>query len=101
VISYPHMEKKILVIKRNGSIEPYDPEKIVRVITAAGLRPIDASELARTITDWIEKQGVFEVTTIQIRDQIFKELEKVDRHASGLFAWYQNLKDKQYKQAQK
>jgi len=100
VISYPHMEKKILVIKRNGSIEPYDSEKIIRVTTAAGLRPIDASELAQKVTNWIEKEGIFEITSIQIRDQIFKELEKMDKHASGLYAWYQNLKDKKYKLGQ-
>jgi len=87
-----------MIRKRNGNLEPYDAEKIVRVTTAAGLRPIDASELAEKVTRWIELQAKKnpQVTSIQIRDKVFKELEKVNKYASGLYAWYQNLKDKKY-----
>lgn len=91
------MKKKIMVIKRNGEMEVFDPEKIVRVVTAAGLRPIDAAGLAEKITDWAEKQGAGGISAIQIRDRVFNELEKMDKYASGLFAWYQNLKDKSYR----
>lgn len=89
---------EIMVQKRNGNLEPFDPEKIVRVTTAAGLRPIDASELAQRVTRWIELHAKTNstVTSIQIRDKVFKELEKVNKYASGLYAWYQNLKDKKY-----
>lgn len=90
------MQKDILVVKRQGGVEPFDPEKIVRVTTAAGLRPIDASELAKRVSIWVEAQKVSEISSIQIRDRVFKELEKMDKYASGLFAWYQNLKDKKY-----
>lgn len=87
---------EIMVKKRNGSLEPFDPEKIIRVTTAAGLRPIDASELAGKVSKWLEEQKKTEVTSIQIRNKVFKELEKVNKYASGLYAWYQNLKDKKY-----
>jgi transcriptional regulator NrdR family protein len=91
------MQAEILVIKRDGGQEPFDPEKITKVTAAAGLRPIDAAEVAERVAGWVEKRGKKEVSSIQIRDRVFKELEKVDRYASGLFAWYQNLKDKSYK----
>lgn len=86
---------EIKVVKRDGTIEAYDADKIVRVVSAAGLRPVDAAGLSDKITSWLEtKKG--QVTSIDIRDKVFEELEKVDKYASGLFAWYQNLKDKKY-----
>lgn len=86
-----------LIIKRDGSTEPYEEEKIVRVVQAAGLRPIDAEELAKKITSWIETENKASVSSIDIRDRVFMELEQVDKYASGLFAWYQTTKDKSYK----
>ena len=88
--------RDINVVKRNGSKEPFDAEKIARVVQAAGLRPVDASELSEKIATWVENQGTPEISSIKIRDQVFKELETVDKYASGLYAWYQNLKDKKY-----
>lgn len=88
--------KEIVVIKRNGARELFDPEKIARVVQAAGLRPIDASELAGRIDRWAKNKDTNEITSIEIRDRVFKEIEKVDKYASGLFAWYQNMKDQKY-----
>jgi transcriptional regulator NrdR family protein len=93
------MPKEIMVIKRGGSKELFDPEKISRVVAAAGLRPVEAAELAEGVARWIELTGKEEVSSIEIRDRVFKELEKVDKYASGLYAWYQNLKDKKYRQS--
>jgi len=90
---------ELKVIKRDGTIEPYDAGKIMRVVAAAGLRPVEASELSDKITSWLETKKNGEVTSIDIRDKVFEELEKVDKYASGLFAWYQNLKDKKYSAA--
>lgn len=84
------------VIKRDGKTEPYDEGKIAKVVQAAGLRPVDAEELAGKITSWIESSGKKQISSIDIRDRVFTELEKVDKYASGLFAWYQTTKDKSY-----
>jgi transcriptional regulator NrdR family protein len=89
------MKKEVMVRKRKGNLEPFDAEKIVRVMIAAGLRPIDATELSEKVAKWAEKRGG-QITSIEIRDRVFMELEKVDRYASGLYAWYQNLKDRAY-----
>lgn len=85
-----------MVIKRNGEQEPFDPEKIAAVVQAAGLRPIDAAELADKVETWVKKQNKNSLSSLEIRDKVFKEIEKVDKYASGLYAWYQNLKDKRY-----
>lgn len=99
MISFDDMQKEVMVVKRGGSKEPFDPEKISRVVAAAGLRPVEASELAEGVARWVELQDKSEITSIEIRDRVFRELEKVDKYASGLYAWYQNLKDKKYKSA--
>jgi len=86
--------EKIKVRKRDGQLESYDPDKVSRVAQAAGARPIDADEISSSVTDWLESNGQEVVDSTSIRDQVFKELEKKDKYASGLFAWYQSLKDK-------
>lgn len=86
-----------MVIKRDGKEEPFDAEKVSKVVQAAGLRPVEASELSEKISQWIEGLDRKTLTSIEIRDKVFKELEKIDKYASGLFAWYQNLKDKRYR----
>lgn len=85
---------KIKVVKRDGSTEDFDLEKIARVTQAAGLRPVEASEVAEILADWVESLGKSQVTAIEIRDKVFQELESRDKYASGLFAWYQSTKDK-------
>jgi len=85
---------EITVIKRDGSEENYDMEKIARVAQAAGLRPIDAEEVSKNVTDWIEERGASKIKSTEIRDKVFQELEKIDSYASGLYAWYQSTKDK-------
>lgn len=85
---------EITVIKRDGSEEPFDMEKIARVAQAAGLRPIDAEEVSKNVADWIEERGSAKIKSTEIRDKVFQELEKIDSYASGLYAWYQSTKDK-------
>ncbi len=94
------MKDEVMVIKRNGNREPFDPEKITKVISAAGVRPVEAAEVAEKISSWIESLRQKEVSSIAIRDRVFHELEGVDKYASGLYAWYQNLKDKKYQAPQ-
>lgn len=93
------MKNETMVVKRNGNREPFDPEKITKVISAAGVRPVEASEISENIARWVEGLRAKEVSSIAIRDQVFKELENVDKYASGLYVWYQNLKDKKYQAA--
>ena len=64
------------VIKRDGSKEIFLIEKIVRVVMAAGLESHQAQTLAAKIEKWAKNQKQTEITTLQVRDEVIKELKK-------------------------
>jgi transcriptional regulator NrdR family protein len=69
------------VIKKDGSKVPFDVEKIKRNIIAAskeaGLEEEKQKEIAETVSDKVLKtlQEQVEVTHIEIRDLVLKELD--------------------------
>lgn len=81
------------VIKRDGSIEPYQEEKIARVVSAAGAEDHVSNEVAKRITAWLESNTSPEVPSLAIRDQVIVELLKVDTDAASMFSWYQKTKE--------
>lgn len=85
---------EVKVIKRNGSLEDFDQGKIARVVTAAGLTPNQAETLAANITEWVKATQQNQVTTLQIRDQVVYELQKLNKYAADLFVWYEKTKEK-------
>ena len=87
--------KEIFVIKRNGDKQAFDPDKILNACIASGVSPIDADELAEAINLWVESLRRDTVSSLEIRDRLFIELEKRDKNASGIFAWHQNRKNNQ------
>jgi transcriptional regulator NrdR family protein len=82
------------VIKRDGSIEDFLPEKIARVVKAAGLEPKKARALVNTLNDWAVASPKEEISSLEIRDKVLTELKKTDTSVANLFAWYQKTKDK-------
>ncbi len=82
----------IQVLKRDGTREPFDPDKIVRVTQAAGLDPDQAKKLAGEIADWAQKSGLSQLTTLQLRDLVIGKLHKYDEAAAKMFVWYQMTK---------
>ncbi len=87
------MDEKILVIKRDGSKEPFDPEKISRVTLAAGLNQDQVQLLSRKLTLWASSLGTNEISSLDIRDQVLNELESIDENVARFFRWYQKTKD--------
>jgi len=81
-----------MVLKRDGSIEEFQPEKIARVVKAAGLSEEQAKTLAQNVTDWANSQEQEKITILQIRDRVLEELKKVNAYAAGLFKWYEKTK---------
>ena len=81
------------VIKRDGSTEEFDSEKIFRVIKAAGLNEDKARKLAGEIEKWVNDRKQPALTTLQIRDRVAHELEKTDKYAYDLYVWYEKTKD--------
>jgi len=86
----------IKVQKRDKTFEPFDPQKIIFVVKGCGLTEEDAIKLANMVTGWLEDSHVTEVTTLQIRDRILVEIQKMDKLAAKKYIWYEKYKDKNY-----
>lgn len=92
------MEKhNIKVKKRDGTKQDFDPNKIAKVVAAAGLPPDGAKELSENVSSQIIKLGMSEVNSKKIRELVLKELEHIDPYAANLFEWYEKRKDKDFK----
>lgn len=81
------------VIKRNGTLEDFEEGKIARVAHAAGLSEEQAQKLAQTVSQKVKALNAQQLTTIQIRDLVIQEMNKVDKYATDMFSWYQKGKD--------
>jgi 2-phosphoglycerate kinase len=84
---------QIIINKRDGTKEAYDPDKIIQVAEAAGLEVPLAVKLAQQINEWISGQKQNRFTSLQIRDQIQKVLYTLNPHVADLYRWYQKTKD--------
>ncbi len=86
----------IKVLKRDKSIEDYSSEKIMRVVKAAGLTQKEARQLTASITKWLKKQPRPKITSLQIRDRVLIEIQKINVAAAKKFIWFEKYKDKHY-----
>lgn len=84
---------EIQVIKRDGSVEDFEIDKIIRVIKAAGLTDHDAEELGAHIEKWTKEQKKEELTSLEIRDKVVELMHDYDDMAADMFVWYQKTKD--------
>lgn len=86
------MEKQsqLTIVKRDGSKEPFDANKIARVVQAAGLDQDQATRLAEEVENEVKTNQ--ELTSLQIRDIVSEKLKNVDEYAAGLYDWYQKTK---------
>lgn len=82
------------VIKKDGSLEDFDQDKIARVVTAAGLKPQEGFDLANNVSTWIKGLGKEKITTFEIRAKVIEELSKVNKIVADLFVQYEATKDK-------
>lgn len=83
--------KDLKVKKRDGSIEPYQPDKLVRVTMAAGLTHRQALALGTHIYDWALKEHQ-PIASSTIRDQMISELKAAHPPAANLYLWYESTK---------
>lgn len=82
------------VIKKDGRLEDFDPDKIARVVTAAGLKPEEGFALALNVDRWAKSQGKTQITTLEIRNKVIEELKKTNEQTANFFMWYEKGKDK-------
>jgi len=84
--------KDFRIQKKDGSIEPYLPDKLVRVAMAAGLNHEQALTLGTHIYDWVITQSQ-PIPTSAIRDKMISELRSAYPPAANLYIWYESTKD--------
>lgn len=80
----------VLVIKKNGSIQPFDKSKIINgVIKACEKRPVSLSQI-ENIAEEIEKElkdrMIKEIPSIEIGDMVMERLKPLDDVAYIRFA---------------
>ena len=89
--TYEVVEKPILmVIKRNGSFEPFDRSKLIAGITTATKKRVISPETVSKIVDNIENKLAdemrTEVTTSELGDDVLAALKDIDLVAYVRFA---------------
>ena len=88
----------ILVVKKNGSIQPFDKQKIVNgIIKACEKRPVSLTQIEQIVDD-IEKELkdelVQEIPSIKIGDMVMERLKPIDEVSYIRFASvYRQFKD--------
>jgi len=84
------------IIKRDGSRQEFNKQKIARVVHSAGLSQEESHVLANKIEEWIKKQASEnkKVNSLEIKDQVSKLLKQENEYAWGLYSWYENIKSK-------
>ena len=85
---------KIQVLKKDGSVENFDPQKISNVTLAAGLTEDQSQKLAQDVTAWVESLNKEQVSSTEIRNKVTEELGKIDEYTAGLYNWYEKTKEK-------
>ena len=80
----------ILVVKKNGSIQPFDKSKIVNgIIKACEKRPVSLSQIegiAEDIEKELKDRMVKEIDSISIGDMVMERLKPIDEVAFIRFA---------------
>lgn len=97
--TFERVEKApLLVVKNDGTREPFNREKILHgVIMAAQKRPVSSEQL-NTLVDHVDnairKQGVSEISSKEIGEYVMNELANIDDVAYIRFASiYRQFKD--------
>lgn len=83
----------IHIIKRDGTLEDFDANKISRVVQAAGLDAVQADRLAQEISGQLTNSGDQTISSLTIRDLVIKKLHHLNENAANLFTWYEKTKD--------
>ena len=97
--TYEYVEERtIQVLKRDGSAEDFDREKLIRSLRiACAKRPVSASQveaLANRIEDELSRQAGVEVPSEVLGEMVMDGLKPLDRVAYVRFASvYRNFQD--------
>lgn len=79
----------LIVIKRDGREEPFDQDKLTRVLIAAWLEGKDAKKIASAIKKELEKQNIQKISSLRIRDLVLLMLKEKHPTAYNFYRWYE------------
>lgn len=82
------------VVKRDRQHEEFNAGKLMKVVEAAGLTNEEAKKVCVNVTRWIEESGKPLVTSIQIRDRVIIEMQRINHEASKKFVEYEKSRDR-------
>lgn len=85
-----YMQK--LVKKRDGSLEPFEQEKIMRVVISAGLESDKAHTLSVQVAAWVNTLPKADISSLEIRDKVLELLTVTDENVADFYRWYQKTK---------
>jgi transcriptional regulator NrdR family protein len=85
--------ENIKVIKRDGTSEPFNTDKIIRVLNSAGLPESQSEQVVQKITSWINSNHLEIFKSLELKDKILEELEKLNPQIANLYKWYESTKD--------
>lgn len=88
------MNEKIKVLKRDGSLEDFNLEKIYRVTKAAGLTEAQARKLTDKLSAWVNSAGKSTISSLDIRLQVVLLLKEISEYSAGLYEWYEKSKER-------
>ena len=83
------------VKKRDGSSETYEEDKIIRVVTTAGLAADKARDLGAAVTAWVNSLPDTHISSLKIRDKVLELLTAANANAADLYRWYETTKEPQ------
>lgn len=87
------MGKNVNIIKKDGTKQPFDQEKIKRIAVAAGLSEEQGKTVSENVDNFVLSQNQPEINSSQIREKVLEELKKVNQFAANLYLWYEKTKD--------
>ena len=77
------------VQKKDGSMEPFDRNKIVMAVTSAGATTQEAAEVASGVEDWMPMAiALGTVSTNQIRGKVIELLKQLNPTANAVYEVY-------------
>jgi transcriptional regulator NrdR family protein len=90
------MVKVVKVIKRDGTSEEFDHQKIIQILTVAGLDAVKAKQVSLKVKEWVEGLEQDSVSSLEIKDRVLEELKGINEYIAQLFDWYEKSKEEVY-----
>lgn len=86
------MFQTVKIIKRDGTKQDFEKEKIKRISVAAGLSQEQGNTVAQNVANFVTGLNQPEINSSQIREKVLDELKKVNQFSANLYLWYEKTK---------